>query len=154
MAEFCYSITVLIYNFYFCQRHTHLATYVNVHGIVHGCVFLCFYAKAAKMRVAAGDLGDERVTRRVEGGITKILSLKKMGTEHFAVTRKVRKSTRTFVACICHLLRPLRRSSSSHLYLVINQISIFLSQTCVQHISEIVPLPYLKNSKISVTNKK
>lgn len=141
---------MLLYNFDFRQRH--LATYVvQCACIVHGHVFLCFYAKAARMKVAAGDLEDERVTRRVEGGITKILLLRRMGTEHFAVTRKARRSTRTFVACIYHLLRLLRRSSS-HLYLVIN---IFvLSHLCVQCIPEFYFFPYLRYLKILIANKK
>lgn len=73
--------------------------------------FSCFYAKAAKIRVAARGLGDGRVTRRAAGGIMRIRSARRTGMELFAATRKVRRSTRTSVVCIYHLLRQLRRSS-------------------------------------------
>lgn len=72
---------------------------------------LCFYAKAAKMRVAAGDLGDERVTRWAAGGIMRIRLVRKTGMELFAATRKAKRSTRTSVVYIYRLLRQLRRSS-------------------------------------------
>jgi len=53
-------IIVLCYNLIFAEN---LAIPVSMHVIVHGHIFSCFYAKAAKMRVAAGDLRDGRVTR-------------------------------------------------------------------------------------------
>lgn len=91
-----------------------LATFVCMYSA--WLCFFCFYAKAAKMRVAAEGLEDGRVTKRSAGGITKTRSARRTGTELFAVTRKARKSTRIFVVCTYHLLRPLLRSSFSRRY--------------------------------------
>lgn len=85
--------------------------------------FSCFYAKAARMRVAAGDLGDGRATRRAAGGIMRIRSVRRMGMELFAATRKARRSTRTSVVCIYRLLRQLRRSS--FLFVPISLLSFY-----------------------------
>jgi hypothetical protein len=62
------------------------------------------------MKDAVRGLGDEKVTRQVVGGIMKTQSPRKMGMELFAAMLKAKRSTRTYVVCIC-LLHLLHRSS-------------------------------------------
>ena len=75
---------------------------------MHGCS--SFYAKAVKMKIVVGDLEDEKEMKQVEEATMKIPLKKKMDMEHTAAMLKVKKSTRTFVVCICHLLHLLHRS--------------------------------------------
>lgn len=70
----------------------------------------CFYAKAARTKVAAEGLEGEKVMKQVEEGTMEIRSVRKTDTEHFAAMLKARRSTRTFVVCTCHLLHLLYRS--------------------------------------------
>lgn len=104
---------------------------------MHGCSY--FYAKAARMKVAADGLEGGRAMRQVEEGTTKIQLERKMGTEHTAAMLRAKRSTRTFVVCTCRLLHLLHRSLYFSVSYLLKFISLVLSCFIVFRLQYVQP---------------